>query len=155
MTNGSLMKVESIAECSPWSILQYFWPALSDNWSWKPIFGPFFESGHSTQALLYGSFKPSLTRYMCIFFFNPIALRTATEGGLAILSSIVLLYQDYFMSHFQFPIMAEKALETRFSVRGAQWLSGRVLDSRLKGHRFEPHWLHWVVVLEQDTFILA
>ena len=23
-TNGSLMKVESIAECSPWSILQYF-----------------------------------------------------------------------------------------------------------------------------------
>ena len=31
MTNGSLMKVESIAECSPWSILQYFWSALSDN----------------------------------------------------------------------------------------------------------------------------
>ena len=27
MTNGSLMKVKSIAECSPWSILQYFWPA--------------------------------------------------------------------------------------------------------------------------------
>ena len=24
MTNGSLMKVQSIAECSPWSILQYF-----------------------------------------------------------------------------------------------------------------------------------
>ena len=24
MTNGSLMKVESITECSPWSILQYF-----------------------------------------------------------------------------------------------------------------------------------
>ena len=24
MTYGSLMKVESIAECSPWSILQYF-----------------------------------------------------------------------------------------------------------------------------------
>ena len=32
MTNGSLMKVESIAECSPWSILQYFCPALSHNW---------------------------------------------------------------------------------------------------------------------------
>ena len=28
MTNGSLMKIESIAECSPWSILEYFWPAL-------------------------------------------------------------------------------------------------------------------------------
>ena len=24
MTNGSLMKVKSIVECSPWSILQYF-----------------------------------------------------------------------------------------------------------------------------------
>ena len=37
MTSGSLMKVESIAECSLWSILQYFWPAFSDNWSWKTI----------------------------------------------------------------------------------------------------------------------
>ena len=52
MTNGSLMKVESIAECSPWSILQYFWPALSDNWSWKPIF-VLYESGRFTQVLLY------------------------------------------------------------------------------------------------------
>ena len=31
------MKVISIAECSLWSILQYFWPALSDNWSSKPF----------------------------------------------------------------------------------------------------------------------
>ena len=30
-TNGSLMKVKSIAECSPWSILQYFLPALSNS----------------------------------------------------------------------------------------------------------------------------
>ena len=43
MTNGSLMKVESIAECSPWSILQYFWPASSDNRSWIPISGLLFE----------------------------------------------------------------------------------------------------------------
>ena len=46
------MKVESIAEYSAWSILQYFWPALSDNWSWKPIFS-LFESGHFTMVLLY------------------------------------------------------------------------------------------------------
>ena len=37
------MKVESIAESSPWSILQYFLPALSDNWAWKPSFGLLFE----------------------------------------------------------------------------------------------------------------
>ena len=33
MTNGSLMKVKNIAECSPWSILQYICPSLSNNWS--------------------------------------------------------------------------------------------------------------------------
>ena len=31
--SDSLMKVESIAECSLWSIMQYFLPALSDNLS--------------------------------------------------------------------------------------------------------------------------
>ena len=38
---------------------------------------------------------------------------------------------------------------------GAQLLSGRVVGSRPRGLRFEPHWGHCVVVLEQDTFILA
>ena len=38
--------------------------------------------------------------------------------------------------------------------RGAQWLSGRVLDSRLRGCRFEPRRSH-CSVLEQDTSILA
>ena len=37
------MKVESIAECSPWSILQYLWPALTNTGSWNPIFGILFE----------------------------------------------------------------------------------------------------------------
>ena len=43
VANGSLMKVESIAECSPWRILQYFLPALKDNWSWKKKIGFLFE----------------------------------------------------------------------------------------------------------------
>ena len=34
-------------------------------------------------------------------------------------------------------------------------LCGRVLDSRPRGRGFEPHRRHCVVVLEQDTFILA
>ena len=38
---------------------------------------------------------------------------------------------------------------------GAQWLSGRVLDLRPRGRGFEPDRHHCVVVLEQDTFILA
>ena len=39
--------------------------------------------------------------------------------------------------------------------QGAQWLSGRVHDSRPKGRRFKPYGRHCVVVLEQGTFILA
>ena len=39
------MKAKRIVECSPWSILQYFWPALRDNWS--------FLSGRLKQVLLY------------------------------------------------------------------------------------------------------
>ena len=35
------------------------------------------------------------------------------------------------------------------SQRGAQWLSGRVLDSRLGGHGLEPHLSHCVVSLSK------
>ena len=33
---------------------------------------------------------------------------------------------------------------------GAQWLSGRVLDSRQKGHGFKPHGRHYVVSLSKN-----
>ena len=51
-----------------------------------------------------------------------------------------------------FPVTTIQRLS---KLEGAQWLSGRVLDSRPKGCGFEPHRRHCVVVLEQDTFILA
>ena len=35
-----------------WSILQYFWPALSDDWYWNPNFG-LFKTGRFIQVLLY------------------------------------------------------------------------------------------------------
>ena len=35
---------------------------------------------------------------------------------------------------------------------GAQWLSGRVLDSRPKGRGFEPHWRHCVVSLSKNIY---
>ena len=37
----------------------------------------------------------------------------------------------------------------------AQWISGRLLDSRPVCPGFEPHRRHCVVFFEQDTFILA
>ena len=42
-TTGSLMKVTKYCRMLSWNILQYFWPALSDKRSWKPIFGLLFE----------------------------------------------------------------------------------------------------------------
>ena len=58
ITNGSIMKVESNAECSPRSILQYFWPALSNNW--------YFLSGRLRQVLLYNQKSIYIYAYQCL-----------------------------------------------------------------------------------------
>ena len=47
------------------------------------------------------------------------------------------------------------ANEEVYCFKGVQWLNGIVLDLKPRGCGFEPHWRHCVVVLEQDTFILA
>ena len=69
------------------------------------------------------------------------------------------LTQDVITKLFERLDMMDKKLgqleSIQSSLQGAQWLSGRVLDSRPKGRGFEPHRRHCVVVLEQDTFILA
>ena len=52
MENGSAMKVKSIAECSPRSILQYFWPTLSNYRYWKIIL-VLFSGDRLRQVLLY------------------------------------------------------------------------------------------------------
>ena len=41
-----------------------------------------------------------------------------------------------------------------YSQKGAQWLSGRVLDSRPKDLGFEPHWRHCFVSLSKTHCIL-
>ena len=78
MENGSLMKVEIIAECSPWSTLQYFRPALSDNQSWKLVF---FLSSHLRQVLLCNK---SLTRTIVhLDVLHPLILTRAQLSGSA------------------------------------------------------------------------
>ena len=52
MKNGCLMKVKSIAECSPWSILQYF-ELHQAIIGIENQFLVFFLSGRSRQVLLY------------------------------------------------------------------------------------------------------
>ena len=69
-----------------------------------------------------------------------------------------ILKKRIFIYRYQGPFLItfENRLDLtlKASIMGAQWLSGRVLDSRPKGCGFEPHRRHCVVVLEQDIFIL-
>ena len=39
-------------------------------------------------------------------------------------------------------------------IKGVQWLSGRVLDSRPRGRRLEPQWRHCVVSLSKTHLSL-
>ena len=77
-TNGSLMKDrkhgQKYCRMLQESILQYFWPALSDNRSWKPIL-VFFWSGRLRQVLLYlfpvlDNSRTPVKAPVVIFFFH-------------------------------------------------------------------------------------
>ena len=63
MECGTLMKVKSIAECSPWSILQYFCPALSDKSELKTNFGVLFEWPLKTGFTVSSRFSVILKRF--------------------------------------------------------------------------------------------
>ena len=65
-TNYRLMQVKSIAECSKWSILQYFRPAFSYHLSLRCLFCLFL-SGRFTQVLLYSFMLSEMAFYsMCM-----------------------------------------------------------------------------------------
>ena len=53
--------------------------------------------------------------------------------------SVPIVARDCLLAHYK---------NRSFTYLGAQWLSGRVFDSRPRGRGFEPHRRHCVVVLE-------
>ena len=64
-------------------------------------------------------------------------------------------YLPYSVSLTQPPFIKMYANFSTHLHMGAQWLSGRVLDSGPRGRRLKPHRRHCIIVLEQDIFILA
>ena len=97
---------------------------------------------------------PNTINFMELFLMMPstkvaqIVLLRLSKGLLELL--IRNIFKQHLLNHWsKFKIISQTCS------MGAQWLSGRVLDSRPKGRGFEPHRRHCVVVLEQDTFILA
>ena len=95
--------------------------------------------------------KSELSSSTNVFQEVAIIVRVNNEAALVNLYPFVLLDSDHFLKQqnfFNYGCLGNIN-------KGGQWLSGRVLDSRPKGRGFEPHRRHCIVVLEQDTFILA
>ena len=89
-----------------------------------------------------------------IFSLDPACFQryfTPSCGLVAFTKKLASLLVTYFneQHYIGIPCLSLK------DVMGAQWLSGRVLDSRQSGLGFEPHRRQCVVVFEQDTSILA
>ena len=131
MANGSLMKVKRIAECSTWSILQYFWPAIRDNWPWKPIFC-LFERGRFTVD----PFMPKISIFLwclhsCYFNFLMQAVWSRLHIWVEWCQLKTITSTDVTM-------------KTCSSV-------GRVPELWIRGHLFKSQ-STWCCVLEQDTF---
>ena len=99
----------------------------------------FFASGRFTQVLLYAYSVGSsrCATYYTDFFLYIMYFYMKT---FVVVSTHIMYYYGEIKNNLDW---------------GAQWLSGRVLDSRPRGRGFEPHRRHCVVVLEQDTFIVA
>ena len=65
------MQVKSIAECSPWSFLQYFRPSLSYNLPLRPLFCLFFEWPLKTGfTVWFSSFKKMKSLHICTNLWN-------------------------------------------------------------------------------------
>ena len=68
--------------------------------------------------------------------------KTINTGGFFCIDLQIKHIQRDTLMHLPFPT----------TVMGAQWLSGRVLNSRPKGRGFEPHWRHCVVSLGKNIY---
>ena len=106
------------------------------------------------ESILHGMKFSSIQR-------NTLTMLLLLLEKIEVLCNILSFYEDtdFRKNHFGNgePMVVLSSFKSIFNhvCGGAQWLSGRVLDSRPKGRGFEPHRRHCVVVLEQDTFILA
>ena len=97
--------------------------------------------------------------HMCITQETKISLVHVHYSSIPIPLACALLTYSYFTSKcalLKYPNNTGMCI-THFSlfpwhicITGAQWLSGRVLDSRPKGRGFEPHRRHCIVSLSKN-----
>ena len=103
----------------------------------------------------------TLYRYISFTALNCCYLPISMKNGIVLLPCIFELTVldetcglSYCKQHCSFPGEGSgsvvECLSPNRAVEGAQWLSGRVLDSRPKGGGFEPHRRHCVVSLTKN-----
>ena len=86
-----------------------------------------------------------------------LRLLNITELFICFLAVFILVNKiilNFYLPKYKMLHIAKHGREMQYCiqrVRGGQWLSGRVLDSRLRGCRFEPHWRHHCVVSLSKT----
>ena len=108
------MQVKSIAECSPWSILQYFGPPLSYHLSLRPLFCLFL-SGRFTQVLLH---YPRLKSQVFISVMQEKVLTTLIKLPFVIKTFALSIFERPFYTGFtilsqaKIFIMQEKSTTT-------------------------------------------
>ena len=86
-----------------WSILQYFWPALSDNQSWKTNFGLLL-SGRFRQVLLYifsNNYTGAQMLNSVYFQVGPNAIQITSAEKSKVLGHQVLLNDVYYASEIE------------------------------------------------------
>ena len=106
---------------------------------------------------LKGQAKALVRLPVCAGWSEPLLVTQTTLSG-NLMPRLISIY-SYWDSSFDDELLENKVAMNLLYVQvrnslislfmGAQWLSGRVLDSRPRGRRFEPHRRHCVVVLEQ------
>ena len=125
------MKVESIPECSPWSIMQYFWPALSDNWPWKPIFSLYLE----------WPFYTGFAEYQCT---GAVGLYINYRGRFLTTQAILkCLYLSIGNSSILVPKIVLKFLNMTYHQRRLHWQARPIED---------PRWLSFYINLTRKSF---
>ena len=95
--------------------------------------------GHDEDLIMFG--------YVSLIFKSAGQIRVCVVGDIIFLKTILAIKLAC-----RIPVIS---ILLQVVWEGVQWLSGRVLDSRPRVRRFEPHRCHYVLFLEQDTFILA
>ena len=82
----------------------------------------------------------------CLKALNLLKVLSETSWG-ADPTTLLKLYRSLVRSNLDYGCIIYGSARKSYLQMGAQWLSGRVLDSRPKGRGFEPHRRHCVVSL--------